>query len=391
MAYRKFRADDLFDGKRFSGSGQVLITTGDGRIEAVIPAASAGEGVETLKGWLMPGFINAHCHLELSHLRGRVPEKTGLVDFVFSIVTGRRDGPDAIAEAIAAAESEMIRSGIVAVGDISNTPDTLPQKSLGRLQYYNFIEVAGWIPSGAQTRFATAREWLQKTIQTTGDPAHAVMVPHAPYSVSEPLWNLLSPGFTGHTISIHNQETAGEDAFFLGGDGDLARMYAIMKMDNTHFTPPKSRSLPDTLPRLKSADKVLLVHNSFTTRPDFELAAARKNLFFCLCPNANLYIEDRLPDLSSLLSAGGRPVIGTDSLASNHGLSILEEIKTLHRHFPAIPAADLLNWATLNGAEALSFDQQLGSFQKDRKPGVLLVEGNQGDMLGPEATCRRLI
>ncbi len=391
MAYRKFRADDLFDGERFLGPGRVLITADDGRIQEIVPAADAGEGVEILTGWLTPGWINAHCHLELSHLKGRVPEKTGLVDFVFSVVSGRREGPEIIAAAIAQAEAEMIKSGIVAVGDISNTGDSLPQKALGRLNYYNFIEVAGWMPAAAPARFAAATEWQEKLVGITNDPAHTVLVPHAPYSVSEPLWNLLSPGFAGHTVSIHNQETPGEDAFFLGGDSDLARMYAMMKMDSSHFSPPGTTSLSDTLPRLAAAGKLLLVHNTFTSAQDFRMAAAYDNLFFCLCPNANLYIENKLPDLPALLAAGGKPVFGTDSLASNHGLSILGEIKTLHRHFPGIPSADLLRWGTANGAAALGFDGQLGSFQSGKKPGVLLIESPQQDMLGAGATCRRLI
>jgi cytosine/adenosine deaminase-related metal-dependent hydrolase len=82
MTYRKFKADYLFTGFELAAPDAVLITAGDGIVEAIVPAAEAGEDVETLRGLLSPGFINCHCHLELSHLKGRLPEGSGLVDFL---------------------------------------------------------------------------------------------------------------------------------------------------------------------------------------------------------------------------------------------------------------------------------------------------------------------
>jgi cytosine/adenosine deaminase-related metal-dependent hydrolase len=156
MAHRKLKADKIFDGRSFI-TGSVLVVDEKAIVESIIPESEAGEGIETFKGILTPGFINCHCHLELSHMKGRIPAGTGLVDFVFKVVTERHHGADEIKEAIANAENEMIENGIVAVGDICNNDTTVSQKEKCRLEYYNFIEASGWLPSIAETRFERAK------------------------------------------------------------------------------------------------------------------------------------------------------------------------------------------------------------------------------------------
>ncbi len=131
-------------GQKMAPPDSVLITSAEGAVQDVVPAAAAGEGIEYHPGVLTPGFVNCHCHLELSHMKGRIRERTGLVDFLSAVIRGRGDG-DAVQPAIAAAEQEMLDGGIVAVGDICNTMDTLEQKKKGRLTYYNFIETIGFV------------------------------------------------------------------------------------------------------------------------------------------------------------------------------------------------------------------------------------------------------
>ncbi|HEX4375370.1 MAG TPA: amidohydrolase, partial [Puia sp.] len=153
MSYLKFKADHLFTGQEMLNKDVVLITNETGIVENIIPVAEAGEDVQIFKGILSPGFVNCHCHLELSHLKNLIPEKTGLVDFVFKIVTQRHFDEEIILEEIAKAEDEMITNGIVAVGDICNNTHTFLQKQKQQIAYYNFIEVSGWLPSIAETRF----------------------------------------------------------------------------------------------------------------------------------------------------------------------------------------------------------------------------------------------
>jgi len=164
MSYRKFRADHIFTGTEILDGSNVLITDENGIIEKIVPAEEAGDNIQQFHGLLSPGLINCHCHLELSHMKGLIPEKTGLVDFVFKVVTERYFSEDEILDAIATAEDEMLSNGIVAVGDICNNTLTIPQKLKQRLAYYNFIEVSGWLPQIALTRFERSKGFAVKKV-----------------------------------------------------------------------------------------------------------------------------------------------------------------------------------------------------------------------------------
>jgi cytosine/adenosine deaminase-related metal-dependent hydrolase len=382
MAYRKFSAGILFTGQDGLQNGEVLITDEKGRVEAVVDRADAGEDIQEVTGILSPGFVNAHCHLELSHMRGVVPEHTGLVDFLLAVITRRGAEEGHILQAIADAEAEMYRNGIVAVGDICNTAHTLPQKSKGNLQYYNFIETLGWNPAAAAASFSRAKAVYDLFLEQFGADRVALS-PHAPYTVSEPLWALLQEHFGDKTITLHNQETPAEDELFRLNQGAFLRLYAALGIDHGHFVPPGTTSLQASRRHLQPAGQVLLVHNTCTTAADIaglrEQALLQKT-FFCLCPNANLYIENALPPVALLRENDCTMVVGTDSLSSNHALSIAGELHTLHRHFPALERQELLQWATLNGAKALQLDDTLGSFEPGKMPGIVQVSEDFGQV-----------
>lgn len=384
MKTRKITASRLFDGYRFV-EDQVLIVQETGVVEALVPAGEAGEDVAVYDGILTPGFINCHCHLELSHMRGRIPEKTGLVDFVFKVVTERSASEEEILSAIGAAEAEMIRNGMVAVADICNNAMTLAQKRKGNLYYYNFIEASGWLPAVSAQRFERAKGILEEfRRQEPGGSSGSSIVPHAPYSVSENLWKAIQPFFEGRVVSIHNQETAFEDEFFRQGTGDFQRMYAQMQIDNDHHQPTRRSSLQSYYHKLQGAKNIILVHNTFTQEADVAFVkreasnvkpkGAEPQTFYCLCVNANRYIEDALPPVAMLRQQGCNIVLGTDSLASNGGLSLLDEMATIRSHFPQVPLEEMLTWATSNGAKALGMDSFLGSLERGKKPGVLLLD-----------------
>jgi cytosine/adenosine deaminase-related metal-dependent hydrolase len=306
-------------------------------------------------------------------MKGLIPEKTGLVDFVLAVVTQRHFDAEAILDAIEVAEAEMEAGGIMAVGDICNNELTAAQKRQGNLRYYNFIEASGWLPERAGERFERAFA-LFETFSSIGPSA---IVPHAPYSVSADLWQRLVPHFAGRTASIHNQETGFEDEFFLSGGGDFTRLYAQMNIGNGHHVPSGKSSLQTYFDRMAPAATRLLVHNTFTQAPDVDYALRNSTpdtTFFCLCINANLYIEGRVPPVELLRAKGAPIVLGTDSLASNRGLGIHHELRSLRRHFPEVPLEELLRWATSNGAKALQMNGELGSFERGKKPGVLLLD-----------------
>ncbi len=372
MSLLKFQGDNLFTGKKMLPGNHVLVCNTEGLVVDIADVAEAGDDIQKLSGILSPGLINCHCHLELSHMHGLIPEKTGLIDFVFAVVTQRHFAEEEILEAIAQAENEMIANGIVAVGDICNNLHTLIQKKQQNLLYYNFVEASGWLPGIAQQRFLRSKQYYE--IFSEFFPTS--MVPHAPYSVSSQLWELLIPYFKNKVASIHNQETAFEDELFLQNTGDFIRMYEMMKIDHSFYKPSGKTSVQTCFNTLQSAEQVLLVHNTYTKEEDIKFIkkAGGNNVSFCLCVNANRYIEQRVPPINILIKHGCNIVLGTDSLASNWTLSLLDEIKTIQRNFSSVSIEEMLKWATFNGAKALQMDDKLGSFEKGKQPGVIILD-----------------
>jgi len=401
--YRKFSADNIFTGYSFAGAGHVLITKYDGEIIDLVSAADAGDDVQHYKGIISPGFINAHCHLELSHMKGHVPQHTGLVDFVFTVISERHFSNEEIVAAIAAADIEMYANGIVAVGDICNNLLTLPQKQKTKLRYHNFIEASGFPPAIAGMRFQRS---VDLYMQYNNWMSTTSIVPHAPYSVSPELFARINDFQNNRVLSIHNQETSAENELFLNRTGDFLRLFEKLNIDISHFAATGKTSIQTYLPFLNKYESLILVHNVHTSKKDIlfqrQLSAHRPEaaVFYCLCPNANLYITDQLPDLPLFTqplpgSAVDQPaaaiVLGTDSLASNHQLSICEEMKILQQRFPFLSLATLLQWATSNGARALQMEDALGSFDKGKKPGVVLIENANDQHLLSDAVSKRLL
>jgi aminodeoxyfutalosine deaminase len=375
MSYRKLKAGRLFDGYSFINNTVLILSTG-GVIQDILSTEDAGDDVETLQGTLVPGFINCHCHLELSHMRALIPEKTGLVDFVFKVVTERHHSEEEILMSINKAEEEMLENGIVAVGDICNNSLTLQQKQRGRLAYYNFIEASGWLPSVSAQRFERAKA-VADQLDTLIAPYS--IVPHAPYSVSDNLWMQIQPYFEHKVVSIHNQETPFEDEFFQQGTGDFMRMYQLMNIDNSHHVATNRSSLQSYFEKLQTARNAILVHNTFMQQEDIDYIQlktqnSRLETFVCLCVNANRYIQDALPPIDMFRKNNCTIVLGTDSLASNWSLDILDEIRSIRKSFPSIPLQELLSWATINGAKALNMHDHLGSLEKGKKPGIVLLD-----------------
>ncbi len=391
MKYRKFKADYIFNGSKMLHN-QVLVADSRGKIIDIINENEAGENVKVFRGILSPGFVNTHCHLELSHLKNVIHRKTGLVDFVANVVSKKDFSQNEINAAIEKAEMEMLNAGIVAVGDICNNSLSILQKEKKNLCYYNFIEISGWNPDVAESRFEKSKKYYQEFIQKK---MLAALVPHAPYSVSDLLWGKIAPFFSQKVVTIHSQETKDEDEFFVKGSGKFLNMYKMMNIDNSFYQPKKIRSVQTYFKKFSKAASVILVHNTFTKKEDINYINQTKSsnqvVSFCLCPNANLYIENALPPVNLLLKNNCNIVVGTDSLASNQNLSILEELKTISKNFPGVKTEVLLQWATINGARALQMDDKLGGFEKGKAPGIVLIENIINKKLVATSSSRKIL
>ena len=382
MAYRKFKADQLFDGYRLYDNDKVLITDDSGKVENIVGVSEAGDDVQTFSGILSPGLINCHCHLELSHLKNIIPPHTGLIEFLCSVVTKRDFPREVIDQEIIKAEMEMYDNGIVAVGDIGNTADTADVKSKSKINWQNFVEVLGFTDEKAEENINYYREvaaTLEQKLQTSTLKHRTSLVPHAPYSISPKTFKLINELTKDQIISIHNQEHPAEDVLYKTGGGEYLKLFKIFGINESPFPVTGLSSIRSVLPHFNNGQTIFLIHNTFMPEEDIVFAKEYGNangikLVWCLCVNANLYIENKTPPIEMLVRHNCPIVLGTDSYSSNWQLSIAKEIKAIRSNFPSLSVETILQWATINGAKALQWDNELGSFEKEKKPGGILLD-----------------
>lgn len=373
---RKVSADYIFDGKEFV-EDKVLIFTDQKIIDLVDK-----EGIEVdqhFSGILCPGFINTHCHLELSHLKGRVPTGTGLLPFLQKVVQFRDVDQHVIDESIEDADQEMWDSGIDAVGDISNQADTISTKKKSKIYYHTFVEMFDFMQKSlTDSMFDNYRKVYDAFVL---EQLSVSATPHAPYTVSPGLFakiDLLNPEQI--VTSIHNQETDHENLYFKDKTGGFSSFFTSFQFDDSHFQPIGHSSIHYTLENMRNDQPILLIHNTQSKIEDIQLVKSeRQNTTWVTCANANLYIENQLPDYESWLEEEIQIAIGTDSLSSNWQLSIWQEICTISKLNNYIPLSIFLKWACHNGAKALQIDDRYGGFFPTANSGVLLIENASPD------------
>ncbi|MFZ2286771.1 MAG: amidohydrolase family protein [Bacteroidales bacterium] len=347
----------------------VVIAADDGTVIGV--EDTGGElretaGTEFHNGIIIPGLINCHSHLELSHMRDLIPGGEGLQKFIVAIRDRREADLKEIAAAAARADREMYDGGVVACGDISNGSVSFDVKSRSSIRYLTFAEVFGTDPRVADSRIKGARE-TAAAAASSGLPAY--ITPHAVYSLSEQLFALVREHITPESvISVHFLESEDE-----------------RRMSQDHV----ERALG--LSRL--ASHLMLVHNTVITRGEAERLAMEGNIWFCLCPSSNMHITGTMPPVTLLREITDRIVAGTDSLASNDRLDMLYELRLLQDAAPGVPLDEIIRWGTVNGARALKMSDTLGSIEPGKNPGLLLIEG--ADLVNlrllPGSRVRRLM
>lgn len=372
---RFLQADQIFNGQIFLEPNSVLVLDDKNCFVEVISADKTDASrIEKHVGIICPGFVNAHCHLELSHFKNVIEERTGMLNFAKGIITKRGNfDQKQIQEAIVVADKKMWENGIVAVGDVCNTTDSFEKKSKSTIYYHSFIELIGFIPEQAEPVFAKGKEILSEAKKLN---LKASLVPHAPYSVSENLLQKINAEskINKLPITIHNQESEAENDFFIGKKGAFAELYEFLKMNIDFFKPSGKSSIQTYLKNLSDSSNLILVHNTFSSGEDISYASdLHKNLYWCFCPNANLYIENKLPEVNNFISENCKIVIGTDSLASNHNISVLDEINVLLKNFENVSIENVLKWSTYNGALALNIQDNFGSFIPNKNSGLNLV------------------
>lgn len=375
---KKFSANYILlpDGSFLKNS--IIKTTDEGEIIEIIDTKGVLKeeaGLEYYNGVIIPGFINVHCHLELSYLKNKIPEKKGLPGFIKNLQSQRHNfSENEIINNSIQWDKKMYANGIQAVGDICNSTHSIQAKVQSKILYISFIEILGTLTSKANEIYENGIK-LKKQFEENSLPS--MIVPHAPYSVSPALFEKIKHFNENEQsiISIHNQETKAENQLFENKRGELRQMLINWNLDVDYIPNLKKNSIHTYLPYLSKKTKLIFVHNTFTNKDDVAFAENYKqNNFWCLCPNANLHIENKLPDITMLRKYAKNICIGTDSLASNHKLCILSELNTIRSNFPDVNFQEMIKWATLNGAKALGTDNTMGSIEKGKKPGLILIQ-----------------
>jgi len=404
---RKISANKIYPITSSPIENGVVVVDENGKIIAIDVLENHDKTeVEFFDGVIVPGFINAHCHLELSHLNGVAQTGTGLIDFISQVIKNRNHSAEIIQEAIEREEKNMINSGIVAVGDISNTTDTFAQKEKGNLHYYTFVEYFDLFQEENTENIIAQYDAVFNQLAET-ERIKKSKVPHAPYSVSKKLFERLchserseesSKMFRfaqhGKTISIHNQETIPENELFLTKTGDFISFYERIGFKTEAIPNLQKSAIHYALAYLQKENSNLFIHNTLSTKADIESAhqkLGKENVFWATCPNANLYIENSLPNYKNFIETNATVCIGTDSLTSNWQLNILEEMKTILKYQSYVDFETVLNWATINGAKALGFAEVLGSIEVGKTPGLVIIENMENGKLTEKSFSRKVI
>lgn len=311
-------------------------------------------------GILSPAFVDAHAHLELSYLKGAIPSGGGYAAFA-SAMGSVRNGFDEAQRLAAAAEAdrEMWNEGIEAVGDIVNDPSSFAVKIGSRIRYRSFAEVFGL----RECNLERQRELLHNPLTS--------LTPHSVYSVQDAPFREVCNDGSDAPLSIHFMESPEELLLFFGR-GALYDWYEKVgfRCDFLHYGLPAER-IVECIPKERS---VMLVHDCYVTQTDIDIIMNHFTapVHWVLCPRSNRYISGIEPRTVGLLRANGLNIcIGTDSLASNGSLSMVEELKC----FAGIPLDELLTWATANGAAALDFGDTLGRAEVGKRCGLTLISG----------------
>ena len=369
----------------------------DGTVIGIGQMSGETGSTEFYNGILVPGFTNAHCHIELSHLEGKFREATGMSGFIDQINALRESAPaEERQKAMRRQFEKLYAEGVSAMADISNCDESFAMKSEGPMYTRTFVEVFGSEPEDAPGVIADARKLVEKAVSAGLD---AAVTPHSPYTMSPDLLRMASAeGLKAGFISYHNQESQEEDDMIGFHRGPLYENYANRHLSIAPVTgKPAVFHFLDQLQKVHPApfdEHILLIHNTVAREDSIRAAESMlRNCTWVTCPLSNIFIHRTMADLPLLMSMGVRIAVGTDSLSSNHVLSMVEEFKCIHSHYPQIPLQTILTWACLNGAAALGKDSVLGSFEPGKRPGAVLIDAvDFGSMqLTPESTSRRLL
>lgn len=355
----------------------------DGTIVSVGECDDVGKEETFYKGALVPGFVNTHCHIELSHLQGKFAKKTGMAGFIDQI-NALRDISDRTSrmECIRKWMDRLWSQGVSAMGDISNGDESFPAKAASPMYTRTFLEVFGSEPEDCAKVMESVGQLQEKV---AGYGLDAAPTPHSCYTMSPELLTAASrAALDSGYLSYHSQESLQEEQMLVSGSGALYENRKRLGMSTPPVTGrPSLFYFLDRIGKIHPApfeEHILLVHEVCLTEEAADAVNDKlKNAFVALCPMSNIFIHDTLPPVALMRRKGMKITVGTDSLSSNDTLDIVGEMHCLQKAFPYISLGEILTWACRNGALFLGKEKGLGTIAPGKRPGIVLIEGLDAD------------
>lgn len=355
-----------------------IVDVEGGRISAIRDSVDTAPGrqvVDLGDVALMPGLVNAHTHLELSWMRGRVPPAAKFTDWVKAMfaVRGRPDSAmsDTQVASIRDAIAELRAAGTMAVGDISNSLASVEPMRQASLDGVVFHELLGFKERDGALLDTTRA--LRTNAVTAG--ARVSLAPHAPYSTSLELFRAIRAAVNESAcaiMSVHLGESPEEVELLAHGTGPWRGMLELIGAWRDDWTIPACDPVSYLDRHDLLDDRTVVVHGvQFTDAALTRLAAIGATLV--TCPRSNHWVGVGYPPIERFYRSGVKVAVGTDSLASVEDLNLFSELKAMRWLGPAVPAARILESATLTGARALGLDGELGSLSPGKRAAMLAV------------------
>ena len=345
-------------------------------------------------GAVAPGFVNAHCHVELSYLKGQFRKGTGMAGFIDQIneMRDNKSLEEKVRDLTDAMDS-LWNQGVVAMADIANCADSFAVKAAHPMYTRTFLEVFGTEPEDCGAVMDGVRK-LKEVADGFG--IDAAPTPHACYTMSPELVTAVSvEGLRSGFLSFHSEETEEEEEMLKYGSG---KMWENRRKAGMSVPPVTGKSsLLYFIDRLLAGrpapfdEHILLVHECCLDQEGIDAAKAVMNHpFVAVCPLSNLFIHNALPPIDLMRRNGLKVCVGTDSLSSNDDLNIVDELYCLQRNFPEVPLGELLTWASRNGAEFLA-KPEFGALEPGKRPGLVFIDHLDADgRLTAASKSRRL-
>lgn len=350
-----------------------VVVVEHGRIKQVSAKAPPGVPITDLGDVaLLPGMVNAHTHLEYSDRKRRIGKRGIAMPEWVKQVVAERTTPKKKLNAVASGSTQSLKLGTTTLGDIATYDPaelSLPYLSPRSVR---FQEVIGFSQARAPSAHAGLVKKLKKAkadgLPTLDGVPMVGVSPHAPYTVSPPLLRQLVSTATEWNLPVafHLAESREELDFLTTGAGGFQEILEERSMWDPWAVPRGSVPL-DYLRILTRATKALVIHGNYLERKELAfLARHRDAMSIVYCPRTHIYFDHDPYPLEDALSLGVRVCLGTDGLASNPDLSVLNEMRVAHARHPRVPLETILEMGTLASAHALGLGHVVGAIQPGR-------------------------